>query len=45
MALSIVAEDTAKTDAASDSRVMRGESLVWGQISDPNVYQDTVGKL
>ena len=38
-------EDTAKTDAASNSRVTMGEQLVWGQISDPNVNQDKVGKL
>ena len=41
----IFVEDTAKTDAASDSRVTMGECLVWGQISDPNVNQDTIGKL
>ncbi len=45
MALQIVAEDTAKTDAASNCRVTRGESQVWGQISDPNVNQDAVRKL
>jgi hypothetical protein len=45
MALWFFVEDTAKTDAASDSRVTMGERLVWGQISDPNVNQDTVGKL
>jgi hypothetical protein len=45
MALQIFVEDTAKTDAASNSRVTMGEQLVWGQISDPNVNQDKVGKL
>ncbi len=45
MALCFFAEDTAKTDAASDSRVTMGECLVWGQLSDPNVNQDTIGKL
>ena len=44
-AVGFFVEDTAKTDAASDSRVTRGEKLVWGQISDPNINQDTVGKL
>ncbi len=29
-------KDTAKTDAASNSRVTMGEWLVWGQISDPS---------
>ncbi len=38
-------EDTARTDAASNSRDMMGEWLVWGQISDQNVNQDTVEKL
>jgi hypothetical protein len=38
-------EDTAKTDAASDSTVTMGDWLVWGQILDPNTNQDTVGKL
>jgi hypothetical protein len=45
MAMWIVVKDIAKTDAASNSRVRRGEQLVWGQISDPNVNQHTVGKL
>jgi hypothetical protein len=45
MALRFLVEDTAKTDAASNSRVTMGEWLVWGQISDPNVNQDTIGKL
>ncbi len=45
MALWFFVEDTAKTDAASNSRVTTGERLVWGQISDPNVNQDTIGKL
>jgi hypothetical protein len=43
MALWFFVEDTAKTDAASDSRVTIGEYLVWGQISDPNINQDTIG--
>ena len=42
MALWIFVEDTAKTDAASNSRVTMGECLVWGQISDPNINQDTI---
>jgi hypothetical protein len=35
----------AKTVAGSYMRVTMGEWLVWGQISDPNVNQDTIGKL
>ncbi len=38
-------EGTAKTDAASNCRVTMGEWLVWGPFLDPNVNQDTVGKL
>jgi hypothetical protein len=45
IALWFFVEDTAKTDAASNIRVTMGECLVWGQISDPNVNQDTIGKL
>jgi hypothetical protein len=41
----IFVEDTAKTDAGSNSRVTMGEYLVWDQISDPNINQDTIGKL
>jgi hypothetical protein len=41
----IFVEDTAKTDAASNSRVTMGEWLVWGKNSDPNVNQDTSEKL
>ncbi len=41
----IFVEDTAKTDATSDSRITMGEWLVWGRISDPNINQDTIGKL
>ncbi len=41
----IFVEDTAKTGAANDNRVTMGEWLVWGQISDPNINQDTIGKL
>jgi hypothetical protein len=37
--------DTAKTDAASNQRVTMGDWLVWGQFLDPNVNQDTIGKL
>jgi hypothetical protein len=37
--------DTAKTDAASESRVTTGDWLVWGQYFDPNINQDTIGKL
>ncbi len=44
MALWFFVEDTAKTDAASNSRVAMGECLVLGQISDPNVNQDPIGK-
>jgi hypothetical protein len=35
----------AKTVAGSYMRVTKGEWLVWGQISDPNVNQYTIGKL
>jgi hypothetical protein len=35
----------AKTVAGSYMRVTMGEWLVWGQISDPNVNQDTIIKL
>ncbi len=45
MALGFFVEDTAKTDAASNSRVTIGECLVWGQISCPSVNQDIIGKL
>ncbi len=34
-----------KTDAASNGRVTMGDWLVWGQCLDPNVNQDTIGKL
>jgi hypothetical protein len=34
-----------KTDAASNGRVTMGYWLVWGQFLDPNVNQDTIGKL
>jgi hypothetical protein len=36
---------TAKTVAGSYMRVTMREWLVWGQISDPNINQDTIGKL
>jgi hypothetical protein len=35
----------AKTVAASYMKVTMGEWLVWGQISVPNVNQDTIRKL
>jgi hypothetical protein len=38
MVLGFFVEDTAKTDAASNSRVTIEECLVWGQISDPNCW-------
>jgi hypothetical protein len=39
------ARDTAKTDAACNSRITTGDRLVWGQYLEPNVNQDAVGKL
>jgi hypothetical protein len=36
---------SAKTDRGGDNRVMMGHWLVWGQNLDPNVYQNTIGKL
>jgi hypothetical protein len=34
-----------KTDADSNGRVTLGDWLIWGQFLDPNVNQDTIGKL
>ncbi len=34
-----------KTDAASNGRATMGDWLVWGQFLNPNVNQDTIGKL
>ncbi len=45
MTLYIFLRDTGKTDAASNGRVTVGDWLVWGQFLDPNVNQDTIGKL
>ncbi len=38
-------EGHSKTDAASNQRVTMGDLLVWGQFLNPNVNQDTIGKL
>jgi hypothetical protein len=35
----------AKTIASSDASVLEGKWMVWGQILDPNIHQDTVRKL
>jgi hypothetical protein len=45
MALYIFVRDTENTDAAGNGRVTMGDWLVWGQFLDPNVNQDTIGKL
>jgi hypothetical protein len=34
-----------KNDTSNDGRVTMGNWLVWGQFLDPNVNQDTMGKL
>jgi hypothetical protein len=31
--------------ASSDASVLEGKWMVWGQILDPNVDQDTIRKL
>jgi hypothetical protein len=36
---------TAKTVAGSYMRVTMGDWLVWDKFLDPNVNQDTIGKL
>jgi hypothetical protein len=35
----------AKPIASSNASVLEGKWMVWGQILDPNVNQDTVRKL
>jgi hypothetical protein len=45
MALYFFVRETEKTDAASDQRLTMGDRLIWGDFLDPNVNQDTIGKL
>jgi hypothetical protein len=35
----------AKNITSSDASVLEGKYMVWGQILDTNVHQDTVRKL
>jgi hypothetical protein len=35
----------AKKIVGSNASVLEGKQMVWGQILDPNVHQDTIRKL